>query len=83
TMAGLPTTGPLAGLTAGANNFASLTAVQSSNSIGLRWDFHKAAALKVQYDRLTPKDGAGTFVNPKPGFKGPVNVIAAGIDFVF
>jgi len=83
TMAGLPTTGPLAALVAGANAYASNAPVQSSNSVGLRWDFHKAAALKVQYDRISPKDGAGTFVNPKPGFAGPVNVLAVGIDFVF
>jgi hypothetical protein len=83
TIAGLPTTGPLAALVAGANAYASNAPVQSSNSVGLRWDFHKAAALKVQYDRISPKDGAGTFVNPKPGFAGPVNVLAVGIDFVF
>lgn len=83
TFANLPTSGPLAALTAGANAYAANAAVQSSNSIGLRWDFHKAAALKVQLDRVTPSDGAGTFVNPKPGFKGPVNVLAVGIDFVF
>lgn len=81
--ANLPTSGPLAALSAGANSYASNAAIQSSNSLGLRWDFHKAAALKVQFDRISPRDGAGTFVNPKPGFKGPVNVLAVGIDFVF
>jgi hypothetical protein len=80
--AGLPTTGPLAPLTAAVNGVAK-AGLQSTNGIGLRWDFYKSAALKVQIDRVKPKDGAGAFINPKPGFTGPVNVYAAGIDFVF
>lgn len=79
---GLPTTGPLAGLSAGANA-AIKAGLQSSNAIGLRWDFYKSAALKLQVDRITPRDGAGAFLNAKPGFTGPVNVYAAAIDFVF
>lgn len=82
TYAGLPTTGPLAGLTAGVNSVVK-AALQSTNAVGVRWDFHKSAALKVQIDHVSPKDGAGAFINPKPGFKGPVNVYAVGIDFVF
>lgn len=80
--AGLPTTGPLAPLTGAVNSIAK-TALQSTNAVGVRWDFHKSAALKVQVDRVKPREGAGAFVNVKPGFKGPVNVYAAGIDFVF
>ncbi|MEB0029649.1 porin [Undibacterium sp. RTI2.1] len=83
TVAGLPTTGPLAGLTAGANIFASLAPIQTSNSIGLRWDFNKSADLKLQFDRFSPENGSGTFINAKPTFQGPVNVFAAAIDFVF
>ena len=83
TVAGLPTAGPLAGLTAGANLFASLAPIQTSNSLGIRWDFNKSADLKIQFDRLTPENGSGTFVNAKPTFQGPVNVVAAAIDFVF
>ncbi|MFZ6843295.1 hypothetical protein [Undibacterium sp. RuTC16W] len=83
TIAGLPTTGPLAGLTAGANTFASLAPIQTSNSVGLRWDFSKSADLKLQLDRFSPDSGSGTFLNPKPGFTGPVTVFAAAIDFVF
>jgi hypothetical protein len=82
TYAGLPTTGPLAALTAGVNSVVK-SALQSTNAIGVRWDFHKSAALKVQMDHITPRDGPGAFVNVKPGFSGPVNVYAAGIDFVF
>ena len=82
TYAGLPTTGPLAGLTAAVNS-VSKAALQSTNALGVRWDFSKSAALKVQVDRVKPKDGAGAFINPKPGFAGPVNVYALGVDFVF
>lgn len=82
TYAGLPTAGPLAPLTAGVNSVVK-AALQSTNAIGMRWDFAKSAALKVQIDHIKPKDGAGAFVNVKPGFSGSVNVYAAGIDFVF
>lgn len=82
-IAGLPTSGPLAGLVAAANGIAASGAVQTSNSIGVRWDFHSSAALKVQLDRFSPESGSGTFVNAKPGFTGPVTVCAVGIDFVF
>jgi hypothetical protein len=79
---GMPTTGPAAALTAGANA-AIKAALQSTNAVGVRWDFYKSAALKVQIDRVSPKDGAGAFVKAVPGFKGPVNVFAAAVDFVF
>ncbi|MDE2428115.1 MAG: hypothetical protein KGM99_05260 [Burkholderiales bacterium] len=82
TVAGTPTAGPLLAYTVGANGLASASPIQTSNSIGMRWDFYKSAALKVQIDRISP-DGAGTFINAKPGFQGPVTVVAAGIDFVF
>ncbi len=79
----LPTTGPLAALSAGANSVAK-SALQSTNAIGVRWDFARSAALKVQVDRISPEGGgSGAFIKAKPGFTGPVNVYAAGIDFVF
>lgn len=79
----LPTTGPLAPLAAGANA-ALKVGLQSSTAIGLRWDFYKSAAFKVQMDRVKTRDGDGYFVKPKPGFAGStVNVYAAAIDFVF
>ncbi|MBP1202616.1 hypothetical protein JOD97_000630 [Duganella sp. 1411] len=79
----LPTSGPLAGLSAGLNG-AIKTGEQSSNAIGVRWDFYKSAALKVQIDRLSPRNGAGTLINVKPGYDGKdVTVYAAAIDFVF
>ncbi|MFZ6672947.1 hypothetical protein [Undibacterium sp. Xuan67W] len=81
-VAGLPTTGPLAALTAGANSLAASGAIQTSNSVGVRWDFSKSAALKVQLDRFSPDNG-GTFIRAVPTFKGPVTVVAAAVDFVF
>jgi hypothetical protein len=83
TVAGVPTTGPLAALGLGANAVASSSPIQTSNSLGVRWDFHRSAAFKAQIDRFSPKDGPGTFINAKPSFKGLVTVFAAGIDFVF
>ena len=81
--AGMPTTGPLAALTAGANG-AIKSGLQTTNGVGVRWDFYKSAALKVQMDRIKTKDGVGYFINAKPGFAGStVNVYAAAIDFVF
>jgi hypothetical protein len=79
---GMPTTGPAAALTAAANG-AIKAALQSTNAIGMRWDFYKSAALKLQIDRVSPKDGAGAFVKATPAFKGPVTVYAAAVDFVF
>ncbi|HAT32039.1 MAG TPA: hypothetical protein DCW29_14635 [Janthinobacterium sp.] len=56
---------------------------QSTDTIGMRWDFSTSAALKVQIDRVKPKNGQGLFLQPKPGFTGPVTVGAVAIDFVF
>ena len=80
--AGLPESGPLAPLSAAVNTLAR-TGLQSTHAVGLRWDFYKSAALKVQLDHVTPKDGPGLFVDAQPGFKRSVNVYAVGIDFVF
>lgn len=82
TFAGLPRSGPLAPLGAGAT-LAGQAPQNDTHAYGLRWDFRKSAAFKIQLDHVVPKDGAGGFLNPKPGFTGPVNVLAAGIDFVF
>jgi hypothetical protein len=56
---------------------------QSTTSLGVRWDFNKSAALKVQVDRIQPHNGQGLFLNPTPTFNGSVTVFAAGVDFVF
>ena len=56
---------------------------QSTDTIGVRWDFHASAALKVQIDRIKPKNGQGLLLQPAAGFTGPVTVGAVAIDFVF
>ena len=67
----------LEGLRAGTNGSA-----QSTDSIGLRWDFASSAALKFQIDRIKP-DSKGLFVHSVSGFKGPVTVGAIAVDFIF
>jgi len=56
---------------------------QSTNTIGVRWDFASSVALKAQIDRVKPKNGTGLFVNPQPGFSDTVTVGAVALDFVF
>lgn len=55
---------------------------QTSDTIGVRWDFASSVALKVQVDRMKPR-GNGLFINTQTGFKGPVTVGAVSLDFVF
>jgi predicted porin len=81
-VAGLPSTGPLAPISAGVNGLAK-AALQTSDAVGVRWDFYKSMALKAQVDHIKPKDGAGAFINARPNFKGSVNVYAVALDFVF
>jgi hypothetical protein len=69
--------GALESLRTGTNNGA-----QSTDSIGLRWDFMSSADIKFQVDRVKP-DPKGLFVHAAPGFKGPVTVAAIAVDFVF
>lgn len=75
----------LRALSAGVNTMATTRnqLEQSTDSIGVRWDFHRSAALKVQIDRVKPKNGQGLFLQAQTGFRGPVTVAAAAIDFVF
>lgn len=56
---------------------------QSTNLIGLRWDFASSVALKAQIDRVKPKNGKGLFINAQPGFNDTVTVGAVALDFVF
>lgn len=82
TMPGLPTSGPLAGLTAAVNG-AIRTGLQSTDSIGIRWDFHKAAAFKAQIDHIRPRGGNGGLQEVTPKFSGSALVYALGVDYVF
>ncbi|MDQ2990943.1 MAG: hypothetical protein M3R60_17780 [Pseudomonadota bacterium] len=56
---------------------------QSTDTIGVRWDFYRSAALKVQIDRVKPQHGQGLFLVPAASFTGPVTVGAVSVDFVF
>jgi hypothetical protein len=56
---------------------------QQTDTIGVRWDFYRSLALKVQFDHVRPNKGSGLLINAQPGFKGPVNVGAVALDFVF
>lgn len=55
---------------------------QSTDSIGVRWDAFRSAAIKFQFDHVKPQN-VGLFAHAKPGFKGPVNVAALSVDFIF
>jgi len=61
---------------------SSLGGSQSTDTLGLRWDFASSADIKFQVDRIKP-EGRGLFVQAQPGFSGPVWVGAVAIDFVF
>jgi hypothetical protein len=56
---------------------------QQTDTIGVRWDFYRSLALKVQFDHVRPNRAGGLLINPQPGFHGPVNVGAVALDFVF
>lgn len=73
-------------LNAGLNALLMATASQHSVSAGLRWDFRPDMALKLQYDRVVPREGTrGTLINLQPGFRSgrAVNITSAVLDFVF
>ncbi|NVM76242.1 hypothetical protein FHW83_002037 [Duganella sp. SG902] len=60
------------------------SAEQTSDIVGVRWDFAKQLALKVQVDRVKPGAKSGLLINvPAAGYNKNVNVVAAGLDFVF
>ncbi len=87
-LAGLPPAqaAQAAGLNAALNQILGSAAQQKSISLGVRWDFIRNAALKVQYQHLDLDEGSpGVLTNIQPGFEpgGSVNLFSAAIDFVF
>jgi hypothetical protein len=55
-------------------------------TLGVRWDFAKNTALKLQYDHIDLGDNsAGRLANVQPGFTrgSNVNLFSAALDFVF
>jgi hypothetical protein len=75
-----PKTGALAATVGGL-----MAAVEQKNDlIGVRWDFAKSMALKVQIDRVKPKTKAGTLIfAPAAATPRTVTVVGAALDFVF
>jgi opacity protein-like surface antigen len=60
--------------------------IQKTISIGMRWDFMRNAALKLQYDHSRLGDGSpGTLDHQTAGFVpgGSFSVFSATVDFVF
>lgn len=59
---------------------------QKTSTIGMRWDFYKNTALKLQYDRIHITNNLGYAYKEAPGSQGPsplMHVYSAVIDFVF
>ncbi len=85
---GLPPSLAQAGAVLNASVETMLRAIpsQSTASVGLRWDAGQNLALKLQYDRVTPRAGSrGTMMNLGPGFRSgrTAQVTSATLDFVF
>jgi hypothetical protein len=80
----LPANFPKTGALAATVNGIMTSAEQKSDLVGVRWDFAKSMALKVQVDRIKPgaKSGALIFA-PAAGIKKNVTVVGAALDFVF
>lgn len=73
-------------LNASLNALLATIPQQSSSSVGVRWDLFANAALKLQYDRVTPRRGSrGTMINPTPGFRSerPAHIASVAFDFVY
>lgn len=78
--------GTASSLNAALNSLLRTKPVQTTISIGGRWDFMKQAALKLQFDRTRISAGSsGTLSNVQPGFQpgGKFNVFSATVDLVF
>jgi hypothetical protein len=70
----------------GLNSILATIAVQSTRTAGVRWDFARNMALKLQLDRLQPAAGStGTLLNVQPAYRPgtTINVTSVALDFVF
>jgi hypothetical protein len=68
------------------NDQLATVVAQRTLSLGVRWDFHEAAALKLQVDRVDVDAGScGSFTNRQPGFErgGEATIASIAVDFVF
>jgi hypothetical protein len=91
---GIPTAGLPPDLAAGAEALngglsgvlSAFAESQRTVSAGLRWDFVRSMAFKLQYERVTSgANSTGLLVNVQPGFQPGIgfNVFSATVDFVF
>ncbi|CAH0258133.1 hypothetical protein SRABI118_03142 [Massilia sp. Bi118] len=90
---GLPTAGlppaaaaQLAQLNGGLNLLLATIPQQDTQALGVRWDLAANAALKLQYDRVTPRLGSrGTLINLTPAFRSgqTAHVTSVALDFVY
>ncbi len=81
-----PLAGAVHGLNAGLNSVLMTIAVQTTRTVGVRWDFARNMAFKLQYDQVRPAAGStGTLLNMQPTFRpgSTVNVTSILLDFVF
>jgi hypothetical protein len=68
------------------NGLLGLIPAQHTVSAGVRWDFMRNAALKVQLDEVrVDSSSRGTFGNFQPGFSpgSTARIVSAVVDFVF
>jgi len=73
-------------INAGINGYLATIPVQSTWSAGLRWDAATNIALKLQYERVRPREGTrGALINNQPDFRPDhaVHVGSVALDFVF
>lgn len=56
---------------------------QSSWSLGVRWDFHPQAALKLQWDHVRIPAGGASLWTGSDGTAARANVATAVVDFIF
>jgi hypothetical protein len=78
--------GEAAGLNAALNGTLGASPFQDTIAVGVRWDFRKNFALKLQFDRSSLGAGSpGILGNVQPGFRpgGSYELISAAVDFVF
>jgi hypothetical protein len=56
---------------------------QSTWTLGVRWDFHPQAALKLQWDHVRVQPSGSSLWTGAGGQGGSANVATAAVDFIF
>ncbi|MYM26258.1 porin [Duganella sp. FT135W] len=80
----LPASFPTSGSLSTAVRSVLTSSAQNSDALGVRWDFARSVALKVQVDRVKPTAKSGSLIyGPATGLKNSVTVVGVTLDFVF